>query len=509
MDKNKILLAFKDDEETQKSMGYLSNAGFEVSTVKDGARALELAIGEVPSIIVTDLDLPVINGERIFHILRNNPHTSKIPFLFVSDGIADIKGFRAGVDIFLLRPLNMEELYGRIRQTLSLKNGSQAGGKELEGRLAHMSVPDILQFLHLNKKEGELRITSAEMRGIVLIKGGEIYNCILDGAEKEKALFRMLQWNEGNFEFIPGTVSVRKKIRSTTGNLLMEGMRQIDEFRKRHDQLPDKKTVVSTKTELKALPKGLNPIIYELVELLKVYTRVEDIVEHCSYPDYEAYKSLSTLISKGIVEEIKARDEGSHREFLTRDQAISIREKIISRYSDMSNSSHGKIFLISTSGSLTVNFIKQCGRIPGFSVNLKLAFKESKAEKPFGEVASIKLHGGMELVLFSIPTVRNMGPLWTAFSTNLTGLILLWDGSAGKEIKELVNIKRAILLRKRVPVVHICGDSTDDDASYYKKEFNLKADEPLFGMDARDKGMIFEIFYTLFGNLIKDDYVST
>lgn len=508
MDKNKILLAFKDDEETRKSIGYLSNAGFEVSTVKDGARAIELAIGEVPSIIVTDLDLPVINGERIFHILRNNPHTSKIPFLFVSDGIADIKGFRAGVDIFLLRPLNMEELYGRIRQTLSFKNGSQATAKELEGSLAHMSVPDILQFLHLNKKEGELRIISGEMCGMVLIKGGEIYNCVLDEAEKEKALFRMLQWNEGNFEFIPGTVSIDKRIRSSTGNLLMEGMRQIDEFRKKRDQLPDKKTVVRTKVELKALPKGLNPIIYELVELLKVYTRVEDIVEHCSYPDYEAYKSLATLISKGIIEEVKTADVDSRKEFLTRDQAISIREKIISRYSDVPGTSHGKIFLIATSGSLAVNFIRQCGRIPGFSVDSRLAFKETKAENPFGEVGSIRLHGGLELVLFSIPTVRSMGPLWTAFSTNLAGLILLWDGTAGKDIKELINIKKEIMLRKRVPVVHICGDTTRDDTSYYKKEFSLKADEPLFGMDNRDREMIFEIFYTLFGNLIKDDYVS-
>ncbi len=504
MEKNKILLAFKDDEETRKSAGYLSNAGFEVSTVKDGARAIELAIEEAPSIVVTDLDLPVINGERIFHILRNNPHTSKIPFIFVAEVMADIKGFRAEVDLLLMRPLNMEELYARIRQTLS-QYASQAAAKELEGSLVHMSVPDILQFLHLNKKEGELRVVSGETRGMVLIKGGEIYNCVLDEAEKEKALYRMLQWSEGTFEFVPGAVSIDKKIRSSTGSLLMEGMRQIDELRKKRNELPDKKMVLRAKVEFNALPKGLNQIIYELVELLKVYTRVEDIIEHCSHTDYEAYSTLASLISKGIIEEIKADD--SLREFLTPDQARSIREKIISRYSDVSGSSYGKIFLISTSASLALNFIRQCGRIPGFSVNSMFAFKENKAENTFGEVGSVRLNGGTELVLFSIPTIRNMGPLWTAFSTNLAGLILIWDGSAAKEIKELVNIKREITLRKRVPIVHICGGSAPD-ASYYKKEFDLKADEPLFWMDDKDRGLIFEIFHTLFGNLMKDDYVS-
>jgi len=504
MEKNKILLAFKDDEETRKSAGYLSNAGFEVSAVRDGARAIELVIEEPPSIVVTDLDLPVINGERIFHILRNNPHTSKIPFLFVSDVMADIKGFRPEVDLLLLRPLNMEELYARIRQTLS-QYASQAAAKELEGSLAHMSVPDVLQFLHLNKKEGELRIISGEKRGMVLIKGGEIYNCVLDEAEKEKALYRMLQWTEGTFEFVPGVVNIAKKIRSSTGNLLMEGMRQIDELGKKRKELPDRNMLLRAKVELNALPKGLNPIIYELVELLRVYTRVEDIIEHCSHTDYEAYSGLASLISKGIIEEIKADD--SHKEFLTPDQAISIREKIISRYSDVSGTSYGKIFLISTSGGLALNFIRRCGRIPGFSVNSVFALNDNKAENPFGEVGSIRLQEGTELVLFSIPTVRNMGPLWTAFSTNLAGLILLWDGSAAKEIKELVNIKREIISRKRVPVVHICGGPSPD-ASYYKKEFDLKADEPLFGMDDKDRGLIFEVFHTLFGNLMKDDYVS-
>ncbi len=508
MDKNNVLLAFKDDDEISKATGYLARAGFEVRTVKDGARALELAIGEVPAIIIVDLDLPIISGERIFHILRNNPHTSNVPFLFVSDRVADIKGFRSGVDIFLRRPLNMEEVNGRIRHTLAIQSRT-TDRKELEGNLTHISLPDILQFLHFNKKEGELRVICGEMVSTVFIKEGEIYNCVLDGVEKEKALFRVLGWNEGKFEFLPGPVKAAKKIESSTGNLLMEGMRQIDEFRKQQDHFPDKNTALKTRLDSASLPKGLNPIIYEVIELLKVYTTVNDVVEHASYPDYEAYKSLSSLISKGIVEEVKVREEGRSKEFLTHDQAVSIREKILSHYSDIFNPNYCRVFLISTSGSLASAFIKQCSLVSGFSINHKV-FRQAPLN-PFGDVASIKLHGGMEVALFSMPFVNNMGPILKAFSTNLIGLVLLWDNSAGMETKELVNAKKEILQQRRVPVAHICKEPTGQNGSigsFYKKEFDLKIDEPLFSLDGGEKGNVFEVFYSLFGNLMKEDYVA-
>lgn len=510
MESNKILLAFKDAQETKAFSGYLSSMGFELLTAADGARTLEIALQETPSLIITEPELPVIGGERVFQILRHNPHTSSIPFLFISKAIADIKGFKAGRDIFLLRPVNQEEFYARIRQTLSA-NGAASASKEIEGRLSHMSLADILQFLHLNKKEGELKIITGDATGSVFIKDGQIYNAALDGIEKEKALFRMLQWTDGKFEFAPKAVSVSKKIRTTTGNLLMEGMRQIDEFRKKEDQFPGRKAVLKAKIETSMLPKELQPVIYEVMNLVKAYPRVGDIIDHCTYPDYEAYSAIANLLGKGVLEEEKSGgDNLKPEEFLTPDQAISIREKIMSRFTDMQNFSYGKIFIISTSGQLSADFISKCRSIPGFSMDQRSALSQIALENPLGTVASLKLYGGMDLLLYSIPTVRNMGPLWKAFSTNMVGLILLWDDEGATGIKDLSDAKREILLRRRVPVVHVySGESTSAEyIPIYKKAFNLRPDEPLLRLDAKEGGMIFEVFYSLFGNLLKADYVA-
>ncbi|MCC6503205.1 MAG: response regulator transcription factor, partial [Deltaproteobacteria bacterium] len=119
MEKFKTLIALVDEEEAHTFSEYLNGIGFESILTADGAGALELAIQEVPAIIVVDTALPVIGGQKLFQILRNNPHTSRIPFLFVSGSVVDIKGFRSGTDIFLSRPLNLEETYARIRHTLS------------------------------------------------------------------------------------------------------------------------------------------------------------------------------------------------------------------------------------------------------------------------------------------------------------------------------------------------------------------------------------------------------
>ncbi|MBI5561506.1 MAG: response regulator [Deltaproteobacteria bacterium] len=513
--KDKILLALRNDEEIKSFTTYLYSLGYETVAVKDGARALEAAIAESPAILIADTDLPVINGDRLFQILRNNPHTSKIPFLFISDVIVDIKGFRSGVDIFLIRPLNMEELHGRIRHTLAVKDSGGFASGEIEGRLRQMSLADILQFLHLNKKEGVLKISSADMTGNVFIKEGQIYNAVSGNVEKEKALFRLLQWTEGKFEFIPSPIAVTKKISTSTGNILMEGMRQIDEFRKSQDQFPNKKMLLRARIEDAALPQGLQPIIYEIIELLKTYQKVEDLVENATYTDYEVYKTIAGMISKGILEEARAKGE-SHSdtvEFLTNDQAISIREKIISRFSEAHNVSSGKVFLIASSGGLISAFVEHCRRIPGFSVSYKSSYVPNAKENPLGIVATLKLYGGMEINIFSIPSVKNMGPMWKSFSTNLIGLILLWNEEGGKDIKEMVAAKQDILLQRRIPVVHVFADTGGEDTTggrqtfnlRYKKAFNLKLDEPIFRMDAE---MVFEVFYSLFSTLIKEDYVS-
>lgn len=509
MDSNRLLVAFKEEEDIRTFSGYLKETGFDVTTVTDGASALEQAIIRPPSLIISDLNLPVVSGEKLFRILRANPHTARIPFLFVSDAVADIKGFRTGRDIYLARPINLDEMYGRIRQTLSISDALTTGTKEIEGRLSHMSLPDILQFLFLNRKEGELRIASSQRSGSVYIKDGEIFNAYAGGVEKEKALYRLLLWTEGKFEFIPMPVTVSKKIRTGVSNLLMEGMRQADEFKKNLPLFPGRKSILRKNPEAAPLADGLSPVIYDVVQLTENYPRVEDLVEHCSQPDFIVYKAITALIGKKILlNEGDSRSGGVEQEtILPQEKMISLREKIISRFSNIFNLNYGKILLVSSSGAAAADFISRCSTVPGYTSQRKSALFQFSIESPLGTAGSIELYAGMELLLLSIPEAGRMGPLWRAFGSNAVGLILIWDGEDKDGIKMLEDAKRDILSRTRIPTAYVYSGAEAPDGDEVKKAFALEGGEEPFIIGPGAAGAQ-EVFTYIFNRLLNDDQSS-
>lgn len=498
--RNRILLALTDGEEIRKLSGYLSGTGYEVTVALDGADTLEKAVLEPPSIIISGLELPSVSGEKVFKILRRNKPTSKIPFIFLSDTIADLNGFRTGVDSFLSRPLDIHEVDARIRNALLQKDNILGGSKVIEGTLVHMSLADILQFLHMNKKEGELRVTNAAMHGVVHVKDGDVYNASLDGVDREKALYRILQWDDGKFEFMPKNVSVKKNIRPSFSNLLMEGMRQIDELKRVQERFPDKNCHIWMKPQAPKPTEDADPVVHDIIRLMKVYPRVEDLVNHCPHTDYEVYWALTDLIARGVIETHKPAD-GGKEPFLTVDQEIRIRERIISAFTDINAVNYAKVFLLSSSGALVDEFLGKCSAVPGFSLVHGTFFTGASFGNNIGEVATLKLHGGMDVALFSIPTVKNMGPVLKAFSTNLIGSILLWDGG---DVEPLCAAKSEIKTIKNVPAVHIFSSGMDAArVGAGKQAFGTGNSSRFFRLDPDDKRVAFDVFIELFGAVMK------
>ncbi len=505
MSHNRILLALKDTEEGRVLTGYLSGVGFEVSLTQDGVDAVERSLHEVPAIIIADMELPGIDGERLFKIVRRNPHTARIPFIFISNRAVDIKGFRPGADSFVSRPLDLDQVDGRLRQAALRRENVHAGAKGIEGKLSHMPLPDIIQFLHMNRKDGDLRLAFGSQTGHIYIKAGDICNATLEGVEKEKALYRLLEWNEGSFEFVPGQIDIHKKIDSSTPSLLMEGMRQVDELKRIRERFPYRKNFLKMKVEPANLPKGLDPAIYGIASMMKVHARVNDIVERCTLPDYEVYRALTDMLSRGFIEEQKAVDAAAKQGFLSPEQTVNIREKIINSFKGIGNYDYAKIFLLAASGAQVDAFLNMCVRIPEFSLTRKTFVSEASVGAQFGEVASLKLREGMDIVIFSVPCVKDMGPVIKAFSTNLVGLILIWDGGFEAGQSELALAKKEIISLKNCPVVHLLageGGKAGLETSY-RKMFMMRDEEPVFDLRTQEKGVIFDVFNALFNGLLK------
>jgi DNA-binding NarL/FixJ family response regulator len=100
----------------------LRGKGFEVTTARNGQDALLQLAKSLPDLIVSDVRMPVMDGYRLARQLRSAPHTKLIPIIFLTakDETEDrIEGFQSGVDVYLTKPFEPDELVAVINNILA------------------------------------------------------------------------------------------------------------------------------------------------------------------------------------------------------------------------------------------------------------------------------------------------------------------------------------------------------------------------------------------------------
>jgi DNA-binding NarL/FixJ family response regulator len=96
--------------------------GYDVKTARRGAEALIIVAQALPDLIISDIRMPGMDGYQLVKNLRSNPRTRLVPIVFLTakDEIADrITGFRTGVDAYLTKPFEPEELAAIVQAILN------------------------------------------------------------------------------------------------------------------------------------------------------------------------------------------------------------------------------------------------------------------------------------------------------------------------------------------------------------------------------------------------------
>lgn len=97
---------------------YLRRAGFNVSVVQDGLKALELLESQLPALVILDLMLPGLDGWEITRRLRAK---SDVPIIMLTarrEEIDRIAGLELGADDYVVKPFSPQELVSRVRAVL-------------------------------------------------------------------------------------------------------------------------------------------------------------------------------------------------------------------------------------------------------------------------------------------------------------------------------------------------------------------------------------------------------
>lgn len=108
------VLIVDDDKTTRKMISLiLKSKGYEVVTAENGIEALQKLGLERINLILTDMNMPYMDGIEFIKQVRANPDMSNIPIVMITteaDEDEKRRAFEAGVDDYLVKPTNAEQI---------------------------------------------------------------------------------------------------------------------------------------------------------------------------------------------------------------------------------------------------------------------------------------------------------------------------------------------------------------------------------------------------------------
>lgn len=118
----KKILVIEDEADLRASVvRFLLAEGYDVFVAENGEQGMDVAIKEMPDLIVCDIAMPQMDGFGTLFSLRENVTTSHIPFIFLtaSDRVYDRKfGFELGANDYITKPFSFDVLLAAIRKRL-------------------------------------------------------------------------------------------------------------------------------------------------------------------------------------------------------------------------------------------------------------------------------------------------------------------------------------------------------------------------------------------------------
>jgi pSer/pThr/pTyr-binding forkhead associated (FHA) protein len=191
------------------------------------------------------------------------------------------------------------------RSKMQVTANKRPAAKSMSGSIEEIPLPDLLQLLSTSRKSGVVALRSDWGTGRIYLRKGQIYFATIDESfdvGPRKAMYRMLTWTQGFFELEPPDErAVLEEIQDSTEALLMEGMRQLDEFRALAPRLPALNAKISVPRPLMAKLRDLKPEELDVFQSALSGDTVQGLLDGSRQTDLQAAQVLMSLIERGYV----------------------------------------------------------------------------------------------------------------------------------------------------------------------------------------------------------------
>ncbi|MBL4674768.1 MAG: response regulator [Mucilaginibacter sp.] len=143
VNKETRILVVDDNGDMRAYLKRLLEPYFTVATAANGAEALVQIKVEQPSLILSDMMTPVMDGKALLKEVRGNEDTYRLPVIFLSARAGEearIDGLEAGADDYLVKPFSAAELLTKVRAQINITKARGHSEEQLRGLLTEAPV---------------------------------------------------------------------------------------------------------------------------------------------------------------------------------------------------------------------------------------------------------------------------------------------------------------------------------------------------------------------------------
>lgn len=132
MDARPLILVVDDDPDIRELVALrLNRASYRVETAGDGLEAFDRAVELRPDLIVLDVSMPRQDGLETSRRLREHPHTSHVPVIFLTARAQEadvLQGYEHGGDGYVTKPFDPAQLLARVEALVGVGRMRELSG---------------------------------------------------------------------------------------------------------------------------------------------------------------------------------------------------------------------------------------------------------------------------------------------------------------------------------------------------------------------------------------------
>ena len=120
-----LILVVEDNEDVLKYILDTLKSEYRLIYAKDGEKGYEKALESIPDLIVSDIMMPIMDGNKMCELIRKDERTSHIPVILLTAKAEEadkIEGLETGADDYIIKPFDPIELIVRIKNLILRRN---------------------------------------------------------------------------------------------------------------------------------------------------------------------------------------------------------------------------------------------------------------------------------------------------------------------------------------------------------------------------------------------------